>query len=316
MYVKVEQSQAMIGSSSSDILILCEVGASVGWGHLVRALILYKILRQTLDVRLRIVNRDFWLNQGLARAFSLNKDHSYSCKTLIVDGVLLRESVNKIHFTRLISLSFVADINKQAELVIAPALLGQKVPANYCTSLEYLLYRSGTPSTRARWEPIKRLKLGILLGSTDIDHLEPSILNMCRKFPRLQTCSEDRHSQLLSWEDIVIEELLSVAVRESTVVNKFASCDLVLTQGGLNALELVSVGVPILLRRRVGFQRGYQFLIESGFAFALVESSTSTLEHELEGFLSNPNISTVLESMRNKRFLYKPMPSSWHALLA
>ncbi len=243
----------------TEILIIAEVGGNVGWGHLSRASLLRRILAPYFDVELNVVNRQEWTDRELRDKYAIRRR---SAKLVFSDGLCLKDTITKyIEYEYLVSLSYISDVNDISNLVIAPALNGLVDDPKVYTDLRTLLcnipINSKTNHTSVKY--CNNVDIGVCFGGADVDNLGPSLasaLNINGLTTRLFIPS---NRMVHAYEDF-LNRKLDGDENNGYPYYELSGCKLIITQGGITAVELALLNLPIVIRKRHGFGNAYHFL--------------------------------------------------------
>lgn len=252
-------------ASTSDILIVAEVGGKVGWGHLSRASKLYHILLPYFDVELAVVNRQSWTDSQLEQQFSLK---GATAKLLISDGLSLKALIsNKVKYESLISLSYLSDVNDEADLVVAPALNGLANDPKIYTGLNAILCNIPDDDQLIKQDvhDESNIEIGVCLGGADVDCLGPSMVSYINEHGHSARLFSPSKKSNNSFECFLQRKLVKGEVNKFPYYD-LKDCRVTVTQGGLTAVELSLLGMPIIIRTRKGFGDAYHFLKDKNYA--------------------------------------------------
>ena len=281
------------------VALIAEIGHRVGWGHVSRCMILKRILSRSFDVELKIVNRDTWDNPELYRKYALRD--TVTADVAFVDGLELCDEVDrKLHAGVKVSLSYMSDLNDRADLVVAPALHGMRVPDHFLTDLAAILcnrpQKTGFPSRLGRRGI---LTIGVSMGGADVEGIAPIIE---------QALSDMGHRPLTLGGKIdnrpslsrFLERKLCQDPDDPFPYYALSDCDLVVCQGGLSAIEIALLGIPSVIRSRSDFKPAYRFLEVSGCSQRVTGGTVSDLMHTIESVCQNVrNLSRMANACRN-----------------
>lgn len=265
---------------STSVLIVAEVGKKVGWGHVARAQLLKQILSRFMAVTVKVVNREPWQDAALESEFAL-------CETVDADIVFLdglsvtKEMQQFVRAPRMVSLSYISDVNDQVDYVVAPALNGMQSPANFITDLSAMLCNNPeegecVDSHSIQSSRCKKTTVGVCMGGGDADGVAPEIveaLSECGYSAFVYPPNIQRNETL---NDFLSRKLKS----DSTQPFPYAAlvdCQAVICQGGLSAVELALMGMPTVVRRRTAFSEAYHFLYQQGCALSSKENTIPAL---------------------------------------
>jgi len=243
------------------ILILAEYGRTVGTGHLVRSGLLRRALSQIYDIQMIAVKERLLGNlESIADKLSAEYD------VVLFDGIQFNnKTISQVTTQKSISLSYVSDINSFTDLVIAPALFGQKNLFRTLTDVKFLIFHLLERSSqklvsgyRANSKK-KRALVYSWFGGTDTDSLS--------KITELQLMSQGY--DCLIGSQYIMEADLEERARKWSSLKKIEmphqgalDADYIITQAGLSAVELVALKKPTIVRYRSDFPKAYDFLAE------------------------------------------------------
>lgn len=241
------------------VLFVVEIGSTVGFGHVVRSSILRSVLRTHFDVDLWVIKRDGW-SSGAVEARYLPSRSKYDL--VICDGLsVAREVLGTLRYKKIISLSYISNINDICDLVVAPALHGEVAPDHYLTDLRTLIFRgppvaSGDLSLSAIQESQYAY---ISLGANDADGVLDRI-ETALEARGLPTRRSPMFSDVQSVESFIEHAFFTESISKEKVHLDSSEARVIVSQRGLSAVELSIVRKPILLRSRKGFTPAYTFL--------------------------------------------------------
>ena len=148
------------------ILLLCQVGKKVGLGHLVRLCILKDLLKDEFDFSIEILNEAGISDQSYKNDL-FTKEIDFDL--IIADGLYVYDHISSnLNSNKIISLSYMSDINKHADLLVTPALNGHKQEKGHLYDLKYLICH--LPKSELDNKNKINKKIGFALGSFDVDY--------------------------------------------------------------------------------------------------------------------------------------------------
>lgn len=247
------------------VALIAEVGHRVGWGHVSRCMILRDILSRECDVVVRIVNREPWEDPLLEKEFAYQE--SLRADVVFIDGLMLRDELSKtpVFGGALVSLSYMSDLNSEADLVVAPALNGMPVPEHYVTDLEAILCNRPSNTVHSDRRSGQAKTIGISMGGADVEGMTPILRGAMEELgydARTSANSADCQRTLPQF----LSDKLRAGEADSFPYYSFSGCDLVVCQGGLSSIEMALLGIPTVIRSRSDFTPAYGFLEASGCA--------------------------------------------------
>jgi spore coat polysaccharide biosynthesis predicted glycosyltransferase SpsG len=271
------------------VLIVAEIGKNVGWGHVARAHLLREILSPNMTVTLKVINREPWDDSLLEDEYALR--NIVDADIVFLDGLSLDKEVERyVRSPRKISLSYISDVNRYVDYVVAPSLNGMTAPDHFITDLSAML--CNRPST----ELLKSISqhttasdkklIGVCMGGSDADGVAPSIVASLasRGFETVTYPAQRNH--LLSLNDFLYRKL---KCQESQVFpySELKMCRAVICQGGLSAVEFALMGMPTVIRRRTDFSEAYRFLFSKGCALPSIENTIPSMINAIEQITDN-----------------------------
>ena len=289
------------------ILLLCQVGKKVGLGHLVRLCILKDLLKDEFDFSIEILNEAGISDQSYKNDF-LTKEIDFDL--IIADGLHVYDHISSnLNSKKIISLSYMSDINKHVDLLVTPALNGQKQEKGHLYDLKYLICH--LPKSELDNTNKINKKIGFALGSFDVDSYGEEKKEYLKKNGfEIQFLKQEEKS--LSLKEIIEKKILEESYKNFPFY-EFEDCDLVITQGGLSALELSNWGMPIIIRTRSDFKKAYNFLDKNLVGVERVESNDENeLLKKILILLENSKIKTHQKFSFINRDIMK---DSWRNLL-
>ena len=247
-------------SRMRELVIVAEVGKRAGWGHVVRSALLRRILSAEYPVTLKVVNRSGWDDDPLALKYALNSP--IEADIVFVDGLTIHSDVARlVNASKIVSLSYMSDINTAADFVVAPAMHGMNVPSNYLTDLSALLCNRPIVVNAHKKFPTtdREAVVGVCMGGDDVDCITPVIDEALRGAGYRTRLNATNYGKTLSLSSF-LERKLEATETDTFPHYRLADCDIVVCQGGLSAIEFALLGIPTVIRRRPDFADAYRFL--------------------------------------------------------